>query len=228
MYPLQEQSNESNSIMSRKIINSTPVQKFCKVCQDAGKSETEYRSHFTRETRDPNSRVICPTLLSLECRYCFKQGHTVKYCKVLKEKDAASRTVSNTVEKSKKPEEKPKGKIYTNIFNVLDDADSGDESPVTEMPVKQVTEDFPPLAPSLIRTQTVSGSYAAALTKPTVNPVPIPVTVKAPEVKAAPWASNAPKPTFKMKSWADSDSESESDEEDNIDWKLVLKNDDWY
>lgn len=58
---------------------------FCKVCADAGKTDT---AHFPRQTPDPNSPVVCPTLLALECRFCFQNGHTVKYCMVLKERDA--------------------------------------------------------------------------------------------------------------------------------------------
>lgn len=56
--------------------------KCCKVCKDAGKPESVYRSHFPRETPDPNSRVVCPTLLATICTCCGKKGHTVKYCRV--------------------------------------------------------------------------------------------------------------------------------------------------
>jgi len=70
-------TNANNNVNSRK--------PFCKVCADAGKTDT---AHFPRKTADPNSEVVCPTLLSLECRYCFKNGHTVKYCTVLKERNA--------------------------------------------------------------------------------------------------------------------------------------------
>jgi len=63
--------------------NMSNVQKYCKVCQDAGKPESVYRGHNTRETRDPKSKVTCPTLLALNCRYCHENGHTVKYCPVL-------------------------------------------------------------------------------------------------------------------------------------------------
>ena len=73
--------------MSRNYNNqSSSIKTHCKVCQDAGKTESEYSSHFTRESRDPNSRVVCPTLLALNCKYCFKKGNTVKYCKELKKK----------------------------------------------------------------------------------------------------------------------------------------------
>ena len=71
--------------MSRHFSNKNANNRkpFCKVCADAGKTDT---AHFPRKTPDPNSEVVCPTLLALECRYCFKNGHTVKYCVVLKDR----------------------------------------------------------------------------------------------------------------------------------------------
>ena len=61
--------------------NKNTVKPFCKVCFDAGKTDT---AHFVRKTPDPKSPVVCPTLLALQCRYCDQAGHTVKYCAVLK------------------------------------------------------------------------------------------------------------------------------------------------
>ena len=91
--------------------------KFCKVCQDAGKPESLFTSHFPRETNDRNSRVVCPTLLAQECRNCGKRGHTVKYCTV---------TVNNAVNMKKnpdtdtvKPREKEKQKNGLNRFECL-------------------------------------------------------------------------------------------------------------
>ena len=63
----------------------TVVKKFCKVCQDAGKSESEYTSHFVRDSPGPNGKVICPTLLSQKCRGCGTNGHTYKYCPSIKQ-----------------------------------------------------------------------------------------------------------------------------------------------
>ena len=51
---------------------------YCRVCKDAGKPETFYRSHFTRDQE--TDRTICPTLLSQKCSHCDKPGHTKKYC----------------------------------------------------------------------------------------------------------------------------------------------------
>ena len=61
--------------------NNNNKKPFCKVCADAGKT---YTAHYVRLNPDPKSPVVCPTLLALECRYCFKFGHTVKYCAVAK------------------------------------------------------------------------------------------------------------------------------------------------
>lgn len=53
---------------------------YCKVCHDAGKPESEYGNHWVK---DLNGKTTCPTLLNTECRYCFKRGHTTKFCSVL-------------------------------------------------------------------------------------------------------------------------------------------------
>ena len=54
---------------------------FCKVCKDAGKTETEYTSHFVK---DKTGKTTCPTLLNQACKYCRQTGHTVKFCPTLK------------------------------------------------------------------------------------------------------------------------------------------------
>jgi len=64
--------------------SKTTATPYCKVCHDAGKEESVYLSHFIRESKTPGAKVVCPTLLAQECRYCFKTGHTVKYCKEIK------------------------------------------------------------------------------------------------------------------------------------------------
>ena len=66
-----------NFKMNATYNNNNNKKPFCKVCADAGKTDN---AHYVRLTPDPKSPVVCPTLLALECRYCFKFGHTVKYC----------------------------------------------------------------------------------------------------------------------------------------------------
>ena len=60
---------------------------YCKVCHDAGKPESVYTSHCvkTYNINTGKTDTTCPTLLALECRYCWKTGHTVKFCPVLEE-----------------------------------------------------------------------------------------------------------------------------------------------
>ena len=59
---------------------------FCKVCKDAGKTNSEYTSHWIRNAPGPNGKVVCPTLLKQECKYCKKKGHTPKHCTKLQGK----------------------------------------------------------------------------------------------------------------------------------------------
>ena len=56
---------------------------YCKVCFDAKKSKTVYTSH---RVRNASGVVMCPTLLSQECNYCKKPGHTLSHCPALKGK----------------------------------------------------------------------------------------------------------------------------------------------
>jgi len=59
---------------------------FCKVCFDAGKSEQEYTNHYLKDRPGPNGKVICPTLLMTECRYCHEHGHFKSHCPALEER----------------------------------------------------------------------------------------------------------------------------------------------
>jgi hypothetical protein len=54
------------------------------VCKKAGKAHSVYTSHFVRDK--PNGKIVCPTLLSTECRYCHDLGHTKTHCPKLAEK----------------------------------------------------------------------------------------------------------------------------------------------
>ena len=143
--------------------SSATGQKFCKVCKDAGKSVDEYSSHFVRENANPSSRVICPTLLALNCSYCTKFGHTVKYCPLLKEKAKNDKHRAATICYKKSVTEKsknaPKNNVSRNAFSGLDsDTDEEEEEP-------KVNEQFPVLDST--RTNNTNGSslnYAAALT----------------------------------------------------------------
>ena len=76
--------NASSNNSSR---NNSSKKPFCKVCHDAGKPESVYTSHCvkTYNIKTGKTDTTCPTLMALECRYCWKLGHTVKFCPVLEE-----------------------------------------------------------------------------------------------------------------------------------------------
>ena len=137
--------------------NNNTKKPFCKVCFDAGKTDT---AHFVRLNSNPDSPVTCPTLLALQCRYCFKSGHTVKYCSVLKqnnkEKERERRTT--TVQQ---PVIIPVTKKSTNKFDALME-DSDDEDNDTN---NVIEEQFPTLAPVVSQKETTISwaSKAAAV-----------------------------------------------------------------
>ena len=62
---------------------------FCSMCYNLGL--TDFKTHFLRESKDPNSRVTCPELLKMVCRYCKNKGQTKGHCPVLKEKNAMAK-----------------------------------------------------------------------------------------------------------------------------------------
>ena len=55
----------------------------CVFCKAMGKPETEWNTHWVKDTLGPDAKVVCPALLSNECGYCHATGHTPKFCPVL-------------------------------------------------------------------------------------------------------------------------------------------------
>ena len=119
---------------------------YCKVCHDAGRSEKEYTSHWVK---DRTGKTLCPTLLDTECRYCFKLGHTAKFCDVLaknnKAKEKRELAVSKEVKKSMEIKASQK-RMPTNSFAVLEsDSDSEQEESSKKIRETVFVEEFPAL-----------------------------------------------------------------------------------
>ena len=209
--------------------NVATANKPCKVCQDAGKPESECTNH---RLKDINGNVTCPTLLKIECRYCFKSGHTVKYCIVLaknnKEKDRVERRLQAIIAEKPKPvvQKKP-----ANGFAALcDDSDSEEEVSITiEYPslLKKIEVEVPKVKPE------VKTGWAAIAAKPkevkkVVEPtkptglvmlsdyIKTEVKVEEKKVEQPKVASWAASKQVVKKSWAD-ESDSEDDDEDDFD-----------
>ena len=138
--------------------------KFCKICKDTGKSHEEYTSHYVRETPDPNSRIVCPTLIASVCRYCKNGGHTVKHCPKIQAKNRQELKINthiiskNYCNETTDSKYENKTNNFVSAFSVLDN-DSSDEDEdtndnVTTPPSSQQTYN----SPSVI-------SYASVLKK---------------------------------------------------------------
>jgi hypothetical protein len=154
---------------------------FCKVCFDAKKPQSVYESHFVK---DREGKVTCITLLEQECRYCFKAGHTVKFCPAVAANNAAKEKVvyknrrqQEAEERNRRQEQEKKSKSKMNAaVQALFNDDSEDEEEQQKQQ-KQAQEEFPALgAPSkLVTTSTANAttakpSFASALQK---NPVQV-------------------------------------------------------
>ena len=184
---------------------------YCKVCHDAGRSEKEYTSHWVK---DRTGKTLCPTLLDTECRYCFKLGHTAKFCDVLAKNNKAKEKAL-----SKKPVEAKvsQKRMPTNSFAVLEsDSDSEQEESSKKIRETVFVEEFPALqrTTSIKKVDVVlpianrETGWAAIAAKPATFKE---IKPSAPPV--LPTGRDYSKPIY-TKSWADwTDSDTDEDDE---------------
>lgn len=176
--------NKNNSIklikvvskMSKNVIAKKP---YCKVCHDAGKPEREYNSHWVK---DITGKITCPNLLNNECRYCFKIGHTAKFCDVLvknnKEKERIERRtqfIARNVDGLQSKQSVQKKKPVNGFAALCEDSDSEKEIN-TNLNIKInnniVVNEYPSLcAPTKKKQIEVKSGWSAIAAKPKeVNP----------------------------------------------------------
>lgn len=189
----------------------------CKVCQDAGKPEEVYTSHWVK---DLTGKTICPTLLNVECRFCHKPGHTTKYCKELEQMNRERARVEkqlSAVAKKKMVSAANPTKKNDNKFAVFCDDDQSSDSDQEEVAevVPQVLEN---------KWASIAAKPKSVVTqKPSlliVSDCPRPV-----EPKLAPWASAS---SVSKKRWADeSDSEDDDDELPEVHFSDEVEDDSW-
>jgi hypothetical protein len=201
---------------------------YCKVCFDAGKPESEYTSHWVRSLPDRNgkSTVTCPTLLDTECRYCYKFGHTAKFCPAIKQQEK-ERERAKKVEAAEKTKPKVQEKKSASVFAALMDSDSDDEEKVSKKVSKPV-ENYPVLCAPVkkveVEKKEVKTGWAAIAAKPAevkkaVEPTKptglvmlsdyIKPEPKVEEKKPAPWVAKTPVVTKSWADWSDSEDEDE-------------------
>lgn len=136
--------------------------KFCKVCFDAGKEESLYTNHYVRETPEPSSKVVCPTLLQAKCGYCHENGHTPSRCKLLKthqkEKEYHAKIRAEESNAKAKSDKKIEKKISSKGFAALQYSSDEEEDIQVCLPAKETIvfptpkeaykNDFPELKPT--------------------------------------------------------------------------------
>jgi hypothetical protein len=126
--------------------SNTNNKAFCKVCKDAGKCESIYTSHGIKNER---GQVVCPTLLEQSCRYCLKNGHTVKYCPSLAKNEKEDKRQTNKEIYKNKNTYKITSNTNKNknksLFAALCDETSSDEEKEKEKIIKKKVDEFPPL-----------------------------------------------------------------------------------
>ena len=97
-----QKTNVQKAVVQKAVVQKAVVQKaFCKICFDAGKPENVYTSHFVKDVKGPEGKVLCPYLLSLTCSYCKqKTGHTLRYCPLLEQKNNNKTATKTTATKT--------------------------------------------------------------------------------------------------------------------------------
>ena len=136
---------------------NTMKKPFCKVCYDTGKSAEIYNNHFVKDIPGPKGVVICPTLLSLECRYCKQKGHTVSKCPAVAEKRSHKKYVKTTTVPEKN-DKKPTPKRNTNRFDLLETDDETPDEPKETTPEVEIEDELKTLTRN-------PNSYASVLSR---------------------------------------------------------------
>jgi hypothetical protein len=137
---------------------NTMKKPFCKVCYDTGKPAEIYNNHFVKDIPGPKGVVICPTLLSLECRYCKQKGHTVSKCPAVAEKRSHKKYVKKTNTVPEKNDKKPTAKRNTNRFDLLETDDETPDEPKETTPEVEIEDELKTLTRN-------PNSYASVLSR---------------------------------------------------------------
>ncbi len=170
---------------------------FCKVCFDAGKDEKCFTSHFVKDSPGPNGKIVCPTLLATECRYCHEKGHFKSHCPLLAKRKSqpkraprqerhnswlskeqlaqvdAQATVVKVTKTHQKAQSKPKAVATRGAFQCL-----GSDSEEEEMSYERTTI----ARPSIARPRSPQGHWGG---KPIAKPVAAVAPVAAEEKQPA-------------------------------------------
>jgi hypothetical protein len=233
-------NNNSRNFNSQNL--SSARKPHCAHCQNTGEPESVYTSHWPRSLPDRTgkSNVTCPKLLNTECAYCYKFGHTRKFCPTLKANEKAreheltrfkahekAREYADRVKKFQPQQKQEKVVTFGGFAALAHESDEEEE----DKPVKK--EEWPTLsvksgAPAPFKS--VATGYAAMAAKPVRVYEPEPETPvssyqvlapRAPKTTEDQWPtlsvkSVATKKIYPKGSWMRDDSDSEDEDEDEV------------
>ena len=80
---MSKQINNFNQMNTNNNNNNNKRFPKCLTCEKVGLTGKALE-HYTRQTPDPNSPIVCPTILAFNCGYCGKAGHSRGFCQVFK------------------------------------------------------------------------------------------------------------------------------------------------
>lgn len=170
------QNNRSNAVKASTANKSNDRRPFCGVCQKAGKPESMFRGHYTKSKPGPDGVVICPTILSIECRFCHELGHSAseEHCPALREKKLRSEQWEREdkqkelqMKKQKEVEEMKKVVTKKTTLNnrfasAFEDSDDEEETPVKSA-VAVIQSPVPIVVPKPLAESVRKFSYASML-----------------------------------------------------------------
>jgi hypothetical protein len=102
------------------------------MCYNLGRDN--FNTHFLRESKDPNSRVTCPELLNMVCRYCKTKGHTKGHCPKLKEKNDTTKKTQRESQRDQVGEDGWSTVQKTNRSEKVTSSDPADKSFLSKNP----------------------------------------------------------------------------------------------
>ena len=144
--------------------------KYCGVCHKAGKTASEYESHYTKSVPGPYGIVTCPMILSSVCNRCGQSGHFSDHCTIKKNMPFKNNRLSESdVARARAPPVARAPAVAShrsnNVFAALAVDDEDDlVMPVVKRPKITVEKEIASLAPNGV-------SFAAMLLKPAPAPI---------------------------------------------------------
>ena len=184
-------NSNTNAKFNSNAMKRTPK---CAMCEKAGLTGKALE-HYTRETQDLNSKIICPTILAFKCGYCGQAGHSRGFCQALKaDQDRAERErVRQEHEEERRRNERrvederqrreTTSRLRNNIYSAFDDEEENERAEQLKVQAKIQEEQariqaeeaaFPSLSKKPVKQQAPVFQFALVAKNAAHLPIPKP------------------------------------------------------